>query len=682
MGISFDTRRWFLWFPVFVALGNAVYFSLADEPSGKLVAVGALLLLSLFFGVRSRVLSVLRTQALSPRRTSIYTNLLFLCPCGIAFVLGFTASKIRTVAVGTSVLPRQWEDCVLAGDVEHCEDVTRGTPEHPRMVRRCTMRVRGEDVGLPVRYVRLRVQGPLSRLCVVGSGDQLVFRGSVGPPPIPLLPHGYDAPFDLYFKGISGVGKVREVVAVKRSSPLLKPITPWERVRDALTRQRESLTTYLWTVLPANVAALGTALITGERSGMSDAMREDFTRAGLSHLLAISGLHMGLVAGFVYLVLSWLLVLVPRLATRLVVKKVAAIATIPIIGAYLVISGASFSSWRAFLMVSMSMVAVVIDQKVVSLRMTAVAASCILLLFPESLFSVSFQLSFAAVTILCWAYEHKKVIDYIEATALKIAGAKASKWGYVKRCVILFALYSLVTTVMATLATTPIVLYVFQRMTFVGVIGNLLAVPFLGQIVVPVGLVAVLSMLVTPGGASFLWWLWGAVLEGLSRIASWVARLPGSDCLVPRPSWLGMILLAVGMLGVMLSQGKKRWVPAGICLVGLVVFPLERRTDAWVTACGDIIAVRQGEVVEVSSLRRGGFPAKVWARESGLRTVKAMNWTAAAEWRRRFSAELVRLRYRGDLLLLRRCGDTWESQLLKADRKRRPWWPAPEDDVD
>lgn len=679
---EFNIRRWFLWLPVFIALGNAAYFTLPQEPPWGFVLTAAFSLISLLTGAQIGVIRVLRHRAVGPKVTFLCTRLLLVSPCGIAFVLGFTVSKIRTLSVNTPQLSQSFQDLTLAGDVEIVEDVARGTFKHPRMVRRCTLKVSGPQLGLSLRSVCLRAQGPLNRLRNVRPGDQIVIRADINPSPAPISLHGYDAPFDLYFKGISGLAKVRELVAVKRDSPLLKPMTTWEYLRKALTRQRRALSTKIRQVLPSEVAPLATALITGDKSGITLKTREDFTRAGLSHMLAISGLHMGLVAGLVFFLFVRCLVLVPRLATRFMVQKIAAFLTIPVILAYLVISGASFSAWRAFLMVTLSMVALMVGQRPLSLRCTAVAASCILLLFPESLFSVSFQLSFAAVTALCWVYEKAALGRVVESLVVLVVGPQSALWRAWARRFVRFVLYSLVTTTVATLATTPLILYVFQRTTLVSVVGNLFAIPFLSFVVVPLALLSVFSLALMPAGWPPVWTFWGNSLRGLCHIASTVAHLPGSDWLLPKPSCGSLLLLTLGLLGIMLSQGKQQRLALVPVLAGFLGFFLTSQPDLWVTARGEILALRSNDTLFISSLRRGGFHAKVWAQECGLRNVQPMTWQEADKWRQILAADLARLCHNEDLLLVYRKGRSWKSQMVSASRKHRPWCPPVQEDFE
>src|SRR5262249_50691370 len=123
------------------------------------------------------------------------------------------------------------------------------------------------------------------------------------------------------------------------------------------------------------------------------------------HLLAIAGLHLGLVGGFVFFAVRGGLALIPWIALRYPIKKIAALATLAVLFCYLMISGASIPTQRAFVMTGIVFVAIVIDRLRISMRICALAALVVLLLDPASLVGVSFQMSFGAVVALIAVYE-------------------------------------------------------------------------------------------------------------------------------------------------------------------------------------------------------------------------------------------------------------------------------------
>ncbi len=145
--------------------------------------------------------------------------------------------------------------------------------------------------------------------------------------------------------------------------------------------------------------------LTGERGAIPEPVLQAMRDAGLAHLLAISGLHIGLVAGILFFAVRFMLAAVPAVALRYPVKKWAALAALAGAFFYLLLSGATVPTQRAFLMLAVVLTAVVFDRSAISMRLVAWAAVLVLVIAPESLLSASFQMSFAAVTALVAVYE-------------------------------------------------------------------------------------------------------------------------------------------------------------------------------------------------------------------------------------------------------------------------------------
>ena len=184
----------------------------------------------------------------------------------------------------------------------------------------------------------------------------------------------------------------------------LAPLSVGAGFKRNLVRYRFALSRKIQARAPPNTAGLQAALLTGDRSAIPDEQKKDLRTSGLAHLLAISGLHMGLLAGGVYGLASMLFAMTGPLARRYDMRKYAAIlGTITAFG-YLMLSGASVSTQRAFIMAVIVFAAIILNRRAVSLRSVALAAAITLMLHPESLMSAGFQMSFAATTALVVVY--------------------------------------------------------------------------------------------------------------------------------------------------------------------------------------------------------------------------------------------------------------------------------------
>jgi competence protein ComEC len=178
-------------------------------------------------------------------------------------------------------------------------------------------------------------------------------------------------------------------------------LAAWSHV-DAL---RAAINARIKAALPGETGAIAVALITGERGGISENVTESMRDSGLTHILSISGLHMAIMAGTVFWLARALLALVPGLALRYPIKKWAAALALAAATFYLALSGAAVPTVRSWIMMSIVLIAVMLDRPALTMRNVALAALAILLVAPESLFDASFQMSFAAVVTLIALYE-------------------------------------------------------------------------------------------------------------------------------------------------------------------------------------------------------------------------------------------------------------------------------------
>src|SRR4029078_1960817 len=190
-----------------------------------------------------------------------------------------------------------------------------------------------------------------------------------------------------------------------------------QRAGAAIARVRQAIGRRIVAALPGETGAIANALITGERGGIPETTNQAFRASGLFHILSISGLHMVIMAGAVFSLIRLSLAAIPAIALRYPIKKWAAVGAMLGALAYLLISGAAFATVRSYIMISIMFLAVLLDRPAVALRNVALAALLILVVWPESLLNVGFQMSFAAVVALVAAYEWLRVRDEARGAA-------------------------------------------------------------------------------------------------------------------------------------------------------------------------------------------------------------------------------------------------------------------------
>src|SRR6266513_2039091 len=331
--------------------------------------------------------------------------------------------------------------------------------------------------------------------------------------------------------------------------------------------------------LPSSTGGVASAVITGKRGTMAEEVKQAFRNSGLSHLLAIAGLHLGLVGGFVFFTVRGGLALIPPLALRYPIKKITAVVTLVVLFCYLMISGAAISTQRAFIMTGIVFAAILIDRLRLSMRICAIAAMVVLLLDPASLVGVSFQMSFGAVVALIAVYETWGT----RLAYLFHSGSFARKaLGYVGAVA--------VTTLVATIGTEPFAIYHFHPLVLYSPLANVIAVPISATWTLPWGVVACLLM---PFGLEKLALVpmgWG--IDVTIAVAQWVAALPGNVWSMPRLPTSGVVLVALGGSWLCLWQGRWRWWGTPVIAAGLATMLFTRPPDLILGDFGRLLAAR------------------------------------------------------------------------------------------
>ena len=309
-------------------------------------------------------------------------------------------------------------------------------------------------------------------------GDAVRVKARLSPPPGPALPGDYDFARAAWFQGLGAVGFA--VAAAEIDANIGEPPLSL-RLGAAVARVRQAIGRRVLEALPGETGAIANALITGERGGISETTNQAFRDSGLFHILSISGLHMVIMAGAVFLSIRLLLAAIPAIALRYPTKKWAAAGAMAGALGYLLISGAAFATVRSYIMISIMFIAVLLDRPALALRNVALAALLILLSWPESLLDAGFQMSFAAVVCLVSVYEWLRARDEAREGWMRR--------GAIARTLLFFG--GIVTsTLVAGLAVAPFGIYHFHNTQQFAILANLAAIPICNLVVMPAALVA------------------------------------------------------------------------------------------------------------------------------------------------------------------------------------------------
>lgn len=549
-----ERAGWFYWLPVAFGTGCSVYFALSFEPSVALATALA---------IAASILVALRPgSTLAGALVAV-----------VAFaVFGFCAAKLRTEWVRAPVLEKRLGPVKVRGFVELIE---------PKADWGARLTLRPISIGklklddLPYR-IRVRIRDDAGALAL---GDAVELTARLSPPPRSAIPGGYDFARYAWFQRIGAVGfSTSPSVRIEAEQ-----VPTYLRFANDLARLRKSIGDRVVAALPGETGAVANALITGERGGIPESTNDIYRAAGIYHILSISGLHMAIMGGAVFFALRFALALWPAVALRYPIKKWAAVGAMFGAFGYLLISGGSFATVRAFLMITVMFLAILTDRQAIALRNVAIAAFLILIVFPESVTDVGFQMSFAAVIALTASYETL-------ARRLKPSGdATRSR-------LFRFAFFFIgitLTTVIASAAIAPFAIYHFHQNQHYAVLANLAAIPLCNFLVMP-GALATL-VLMPLGLEAWPLALMGYGIELMTMSAGWVAGLNGAVSYIPAVPDLTIILFVAG--GLWLTLMSQRWRLAGWLPIaaGIAVAPITERPAILVGSSANLVLVRGAE---------------------------------------------------------------------------------------
>ena len=452
------------------------------------------------------------------------------------------------------------------------------------------------DSGLPPR---LRVNVDSAKLPAgLEAGATVRLRGYLMPPAPAALPGAYDFARAAWFQGIGGTGRVTVVRLVAPASE-----QDW-RTRLAGTRQR--LADHIRERLPGGAGGIAAALATGDQGGIPEEDAEAMRRSGLAHLLSVSGLHLTAVVGAVMLLTLKLLALSPFLALRFRLVLVAA-GTGALAGvAYTLLTGAEVPTVRSCIAALLVLLGIALGREALTLRLVAVGALIVLLLWPESLPGASFQMSFAAITAIVALHEHPR----LRALLARREELWPMKLGR-------FLLGLVLTGFAVELALVPIALWHFHQAGLYGALANIVAIPLTTFVIMPVEALALLFDLAGLGAP--FWWLAGAALDLLLGLAHAVAAAPGAVARLPTlPPSAFALMVAGGLWLALWRTGWRRWglLPASAGAAAALLAPAP---DLLVTGDGRHLALRSpsGELALLRG-RAGDYVRDLMSQSAGL----------------------------------------------------------------
>ena len=467
----------------------------------------------------------------------------------VFFVAGVAWASLRAGLILEENLPRELEgkNLVIEGRID---DIPRAA-EFGRRFELSVTRAEWDGAAISIpRRILLNSRDPDFQPRA-GEAWRLLVRLN--------RPHGYQNPggFDyeahLFRERIRAKGYVRDEMAPQRldREPPWYDINPWRQALGERIRAQLRDNAY---------AGIIVALANGDGRGLAPEQWRVLRQTGTLHLVAISGLHISLIAGVVFFIARWLWALPGATVLRLPAPQFAAVCALLAAGFYAALAGFVIPTQRALIMLTVAMAGILLRRRFPPSQLLAVAGLAVLIYDPLAVMSAGFWLSFAAVAVIL-------LVMHGDRGRVPLAW----KWGYIQWAI--------------ALGMLPLMLALFQQVSLVAPVANMLAVPVFDLLAVPLTLLGALLLGWAPDVAGFLFHLAAGLLHWLWQALAWLAQLSFSQWAQPTPSGWALVCGVVGVLLLLAPRGwPARWVGVVWLLpLFLVRPPVPAAGEVWFT---------------------------------------------------------------------------------------------------
>lgn len=609
-GLAAQKKHLLLWAPVFFGIGIGWYFAWRSEPL-------------VWFTIGMLAVAAGLCAAIIRRRfLNIWWQIAWLSSLALLLIAtGFADTQIRASMHGTTMLARTIGPVGITGIVDALEDEgpSEGTQVTLSQVKiewlepnetpaRIRLKIRAANIASANAddFVPEEALSP-AVLTALHPGDRIRALARMSPPAAPSSPGAFDFQRYAWFKQLGAFGFVY-------GTPMVLSSTAPNGFGQWLEAIRQRIATHIDAAMNEPASGIAKTLIVQARGSIAPDDAAAMRAAGLAHLLAIAGLHLSIVAGFIFFTVRFVLALLPNFALHRPIKKYAAAAAF--IGAliYTLLAGAPVPTMRAMIMSGFVLLAILLDRLAISARLVAIAALVILLIEPEVLTGPSFQLSFAAVTALIVIYDRLTpwwTKQFSQASFAKRAG--------------LYFLGICLTTLIASVATAPFAVYQFQTLNPYGILGNLLAISLMAYWVMPAAVVACIAM---PFGLDY--WPLRVMAHGILpilHIAHWVYNLPHSTLALPALPVSVLVMIVFAGLIVLFWRGRGVWTAVVPLCVAIILIVQYRPPDILVSNDAKLMAIRdRAGIYHLSSRQSDRYTATDWLRRNGQTAEGLERW--------------------------------------------------------
>lgn len=486
-------------------------------------------------------------------------------------ILGYLAAYIKTNNLDSTSISKEIKNAKITGIIENIKTTYYGTQYLISNVK-----LNNKEVPFNIRlYNTKKPYKYLARL------DKIYLKADLKPPSTQIVPSGYDFTFISYFKNIGATGKI---------TSRIRKLNKHNNKYDFASKSRNLLLKIFKDKLGYKYSSIASGIFIGETSAIPRQILENVRYSGISHIMCVSGLHLSVVAMFFYFNLRIILNFSNYIAYNYDIKKIAAILAIIFSFFYLSITGFQTAAFRAFIMVSIILISVIFSKDAYPMRSLALACIVILTIWPEQILQPSFQLSFIAVSALLSAFNKSIEEDDLEDES------KIQNSGFIYK-LIKYIKANFYSSFIASISTTPIVAYHFYIFSSYTIIANLIIVPFVSFLLIPLGIISIFLYKFPFSGLLFLCLKYCLIF--VEQIAEYFKNIPNSVIYTGYISNLTISIYICGYIIFIFSQRYLKIVGILIIAVSFITYYHQKKPDYLVNFDNNFVAVYKNNQIKI-----------------------------------------------------------------------------------
>ena len=567
--IETEYFQYIFFIPIFISIGILIYFNLNFEPNIYNVF---LIFLLTFFSV---FIDFPKT-----RKYFIFKVLKY----AILFtVLGFLVITIKANVLNTFLLNKTVNDKIINGRVIRIEQKIKYNKLILDNIK--ILNIGRYSVLNKIKKLQINFD---TKYKLPEIGKNIIITADLKPFLYPITSKSFNFRRYYYFNEISGSGFLKsnwEYNYFQNENNI------FSKIIFAIYKFRQKINEKISSIVKSNNKDIIMSIMTGKKYYEND-LTTQYKVAGVSHILSISGLHFGIIMGFVFFIIRYFLLFFPYIRNKYDIKKITAILTFFIGIVYLITSGGRIPTIRAFIMFSFMMLAILADKNPVSIRIVVLSMLIILLLYPESLITAGFQLSFAATITILKFFENK---DLWMVNLNNHNGFYKYLFKFLN-----FINGIILSSVAVSVFTIPIIIYHFNTINLYGFLGNLLVMPIFSFFIMPTVL---LTFVFIPFNfVNFFLLALDFEINIINKLTLLISKLPFTNIIFYGFSTISFVLIYFGILVRLIFKTNLKNIGYIFIFTGIFYNFFSKVPDIIVNRFGNIFAVKNNNQINILNL--------------------------------------------------------------------------------